>query len=173
MKPPPRADGRDNGDNTPILGPEHLEAVVERRMMGLSHQAIADQMGLSRASVQRFCNQPEFKAALNAAHRDVLETANRRLASASAPALNVLLRAMNFDDASVPWTVRMRASEVLFRMLGIERMAESFDTASAATVEAARTTLAGKLADMAPKVQEANRLRIVEATADDGEDTGS
>jgi hypothetical protein len=155
----PRADGLENGDQTPLLTDDHMERIVEAKLQGASDKAVAEQLDVSRAVVQRFTQRPEFKAAINTAHADLLTNASRRLASAASVATGTLLRAMTTDD--VPWSVKVRAAQTVFRSLGVERMAAAVDNHGDAQVESARATLAAKLDQMTPAVIDVTPLRAV------------
>jgi predicted XRE-type DNA-binding protein len=151
-----RADGRPEGDNTPMLD-EHLEQVIQWKLAGLSDRQIADQLGIHNSTVSRFVKKPLFQKALHDAHRELMQAAVRRVESATGPALNTLLRAMHPDTPDVPWNVRVQAANSIFRLLGVDRMAQAMEGIGESIGESVRATMLEKV--------EAMEARVIETTA--------
>lgn len=140
-----------------MLGEEHYEQVMEWKMAGRSDRAISEDLGVSRATVQRFVSRSDIAGAIAERVNEMGQMSQRRLQASVNGAINALNRAINPATPDIPEPVRVRAAEVILRASGTERLAQSIDNQATAQMSAARATLALRLDQM--------NQRVIDATA--------
>lgn len=79
-------------------------------------RSAAQACGLNEKTVARYLKQPAFRAALNAAEGDLLDSATRRLIAALAANIDTMEAVR--DDTDAPSGVRLRAAQVATEQAG-------------------------------------------------------
>ena len=134
---------------------------VELTMAGLKSDAVAEQMGVSGATVRRWLKTPGARAAIAAAYEEQVRRIAHMAATAGSVAIQTLMQAMRDPDAK--WSDRIRAADVVMRAVGTNQAIESIHDLAAQEGEIRRD-----LADRLGRMAEQARSVVIEANAVEG-----
>lgn len=109
---------------TRTLTPRQLAAVAALVSTPTAEGA-ALAAGVARSTLYSWLEQPEFVAAVDAAHAGVLEVAQRRLSAALKLATDAIMRIL--EDETQPAHVQLRAAELVIDSILKLRQANDFE----------------------------------------------
>lgn len=148
---------------------QHLDEIVELKLVGASDAAVANRLGVDRSTVTRFCQKPMVRKAIDQAQHDLVTSAVRKASTAAGQAISVLIEAIDPKTKDVPWPIRIRAASEITKMVGIERMASAMEVTGQTVADAltASDSIRQKAELMEQRIIEAEStemppLRVVE-----------
>jgi DNA-binding CsgD family transcriptional regulator len=140
---------------------DHLDDIVQWKLTGATDQAIANQLGVHRSTVTRFCNRAMVRKQIDQAQHELIVGAVRRASASAGAAIGVLMHAVDMSN-DVPMALRIKAASEIVKLVGVERLAQSMDmnTEALADHDAAFDAVRAKAALMEQRVVEADAIEL-------------
>lgn len=125
---PRRPDVPDDTKGSSILD-ARLDEIVQLKLVGATDHAIATQMGVARSTVTKFCAKPMVRKQIDQSQHELVMASVRQAITGARAAINVFLRTVD-PKSDAPLALQIQAAREITRIVGIERMAASIDTAA-------------------------------------------